>query len=100
MQGIKEKTNDIDIAVSDDLYRKLLKQYSCNFERKANDYDVWFIDGIINFSKNYYNDIDIIEHNGYKIQSLDSVLQLKNTLHREKDNEDIKIIMNYINKEY
>ena len=31
--GIKDTTKDIDIAVSDDYYEYLLKNYNCKFER-------------------------------------------------------------------
>ena len=76
--GVKDKTNDIDIAVSDKLYEELLKQYDCIFEKNVDKYDIWFINGIINFSNHYYNCIDYIDYEGYKVQALESVLKLKN----------------------
>lgn len=35
LRGIKETTTDIDIAVNDELYTHLLKEYDCVFEKKS-----------------------------------------------------------------
>ena len=35
LRGIKETTTDIDIAVDDELYTHLLKEYDCVFEKKS-----------------------------------------------------------------
>lgn len=94
--GIKKSTKDIDISVSDKLYKKLLEEYKCTFEKKANNYDIWYIDQIINFSNNYYNTIKYIEYDGYKVQTPDSILEIKKKLNRSKDIQDIKKITNYI----
>ena len=60
IQGVKEKTHDIDIAVSIELYNKLLNEYNCGFEKKIGKYYVWFIEGIINFSVHYYDRTEYI----------------------------------------
>ena len=59
--GIKDTTKDIDIAVSDDYYEYLLKNYNCKFER-INEYGkkVYFIHDIINFSSTYYKNNRLI----------------------------------------
>ena len=95
--GIKEYAKDIDIAVSDKIYKTLLKKYNCIFEKNINNYDVWYIDNIINFSINYYNEVDYEIIEGYKVQTLDSIIKLKEKLNRDKDKKDIKIIKKYIN---
>ena len=80
IQVVKEQTSDIDIAVSKTLYQKLLNKYNCIFEKKVKNYDVWFIDKTINFSIHYYDDIEYIYCNSYKVQTLDSILELKKSL--------------------
>lgn len=97
--GIKDTTKDIDIAVSDDYYEYLLKNYNCKFER-INEYDkkVYFIHDIINFSSTYYkNNRLIIEE--IPIQTANDILELKLFLKREKDYKDIELIKEYINEQ-
>lgn len=95
LQNIKEYTSDIDIAVSSDPCNEILKKHNCTFEKKVNNYDVWFIDNIINFSNHYYNKTEYIELQGYKVQTIDSILKLKKQLNRSKDNQDIQLILDF-----
>ena len=98
LQDVKGYTSDIDIACSNSMYDTLLKKYNCLFEKKDGQYKVWFIDGLINFSNHYYNDIEYIELFGYKVQTIESVLSLKRNLNRKKDKNDIKLILDFYNK--
>jgi len=95
LQNVKEYTSDIDITVSNELYANLLKKYNCSFEKKFDNYSVWFIDDIINFSNHYYGKIEYIELFGYKVQTIDSVLKSKKELNRSKDKKDIQYIKNF-----
>jgi len=95
LQNVKEYTSDIDITVSDELYNLLLKKYNCFLEKEIDNYNVWFIDDIINFSNKYYGKIEYIELLGYKVQTIDSVLKLKKQLNRLKDKKDIQYIMDF-----
>jgi len=95
LQNIKEYTTDIDIAVSNDLYNELLKKYNCSFEKEINNYKVWFIDNVINFSQHYYEETEYTKIFDYKVQTIDSILELKKNLNRSKDEEDIKAILNF-----
>ena len=95
--GIKESTSDIDIAVSDKLYLEILNKYKCVFESIKNNNEVWFLDNIINFSKNYI-DSEYDRYLGYKIQSLESIYELKLSLNRDKDQSDIKAIKKVLKK--
>lgn len=94
VNDIKEKTADIDIAVSKEYEKQLLKKYNC-LSKKTNNNNVYQIENIIEFSQNYYDyDYDIIE--GYKFQKPTEIIKLKKTLNREKDKHDIKLIQNYL----
>lgn len=97
LQDIKEYTSDIDIAVDNTLYNEILNKYSCTFEKYKDGYKIWYIDNIINFSNNLYTTTKYIEIYGYKAQSLDSILELKRTLNRQKDKKDISLILDYKN---
>jgi len=92
--GIKDKTNDIDISFSERLYNKILKDFKCILDWNNDGYDIWYLDGIINFGKNYYNK-EYILINEYKVQSLKSIYELKLELNREKDKKDIENILKY-----
>ena len=56
--GIKDKTQDIDIAVKDEYKDYLIDNYNVTFDR-MNEYNepVYFIDNIVNFAVTYYTDI-------------------------------------------
>ena len=74
--GIKEETQDIDIAVSKEYYNYLLKNYKCHFDR-VNEYahKCYNID-IINFGMDYYsNNYEIVE--GIKVQKVEDIINLK-----------------------
>lgn len=98
LYGIKDETHDIDVSVSKEYFEFLLKTYKCEIEKydvKNNVY-VYYIDNVINFSTNYY-DVDYNVINGFKIQTIESILELKESLNREKDKKDIVKIKRYLN---
>ena len=97
LHGVKDFTSDIDIAVSDKLYDKILTNHNCSFEIQINNNNVWFVDNVINFSKRYY-DVEYTLLYGYKVQTLDSIIELKKQLNREKDKKDIQLIRNFCKK--
>ncbi|MEG1146016.1 MAG: hypothetical protein RSE21_01130 [Bacilli bacterium] len=92
LQGIKEETNDIDIAVSKENYKLLLKDFNCVPEEGVKD--VYYIDDVINFGKNYYKE-NYLLYDNYKIQTVEEIIKLKKTLNRKKDLLDIELINNY-----
>ena len=94
LNEIKETTNDIDIAVSNDYEKEILKKYDCKLKVEVNGYNVYTIDDIIEFSVNYY-DFEYDIKYGFKVQKVSEVLKLKEVLNREKDKKDIMLIKNY-----
>ena len=96
--GIKEKTNDIDISVTEDFYNYLLNNYNCTFE-KINEHNnkVYFINNIINFSCSYYQkENHLIDE--IPVQNIEDILKLKQHLNREKDKKDIELIKEFMNE--
>lgn len=96
--GIKESTNDIDIAVTSNYSNYLLSKYECILEI-INQYGVkvYFIDNIINFSTSYYSENKIFIDN-IPVQSIQNIVNLKSKLNREKDKKDMKLIEEFINE--
>lgn len=102
LNNIKDSTTDIDISVSDDLEKYLLKEYNCKLEREIIDngkkYKAYMIDEIINFSSHYYGEYEFEMVNGYNIQTPEEILKLKIKLNRDKDKDDIDKLKKHINK--
>lgn len=94
--GIKKETNDIDIAVSSKLFKRMLEQYDCKFE-KTDQFNnkIYFIDDIINFGQNYY-DVDYLIYQKYQVQTPQAIKVLKKNLNRAKDQKDIALIDKYL----
>lgn len=96
LNGIRSKTNDIDIAVTPKLYDYLLASYNCEEENHVdNECKAYLINNEINFGRLYYTEeYDII--NGYKVQKLSDIVSLKKSLNRPKDKKDLERIDNYL----
>lgn len=93
LQDAKNTTRDIDISVSDKLFNELLENYNCLYEKTNPDgSSVYMIDDVINFSNNYYQSVDTTKLDGYNVQTLESVKQLKKELNRKKDQYDLFLI--------
>ena len=94
--GIKESTKDIDIGVTKDYYDYLLSHYNCVFDiYNVFNNACYMIDDTINFGIDYYtNDNVLID--GIPVQTIDDIINLKKSLNRKKDIEDIKKIKNYL----
>lgn len=97
LQGMKESTKDIDIAVSKKYYDFLEQHYKCEIEKVIDGLNIYLIDNIINFSTNYYNRDEVVMYEGFPIQSLDGIKKLKLSLSREKDIKDINKLDKYLN---
>ncbi len=99
MHGIKDKTKNLDIVVTPQLQQLLLD--SCNNSikcyNKEEKKNIYYIDNILNFSTNLSTIIDNSEYiiiNGYKVQTIGSIIKLKKKFNRDKDIKDIQLIEN------
>lgn len=91
---IKEKTRDIDIAVTPYFYQYLIKKYDCKLQKETECGKIYYIDDVINFGLSYYSDEKLFIDN-IPIQTIEELLNLKKLLNRKKDIKDIKLIENY-----
>ena len=96
VQGVKEETGNINIAVNDKFIKKyeniskVKKVYLGNNVYEYKDFD---------FSKNFYNKDEVININGYNFSTLEDIRNLKKFLNRPKDRKDITKIDLFIAKE-
>ena len=98
LYGIKDTTHDIDISVTEKYYRYLEDNYDCEIERQ-DEYgnNVYYIGKYLNFGKLYYTENkDFVE--GFPIQRVKDIIDLKKMLGREKDKKDLELIDMYLNK--
>jgi hypothetical protein len=100
IRGMRDNA-DIDIIVTDELWNELMEKYPENF---ANGYEIKFGNiSAINDWKPWFEDnnelisgADVID--GVRFVSLENVLKWKKALNREKDQKDIKILEDYLEK--
>ncbi len=92
LQDVKDVTSDIDISISTDIEDKLngLNYHIGFYNEKIYEKDN------IEFFTTYYEEIDYIIINGYKVATLEYVLKLKQKLNRKKDLKDIKLLDLYL----
>ena len=92
LHGIKEFTNDVDLAVSDNLWNLYVKN---GFLPNSNNENLMEISNNVEFIKNWYVD-EVVKIENFPVASLDSLIKQKRNLGREKDFRDIILIENFI----
>lgn len=86
VQNIKDKTQNIDIAISKSLETAL---QNLDYVKGLDNENIYKLGNIELFTK-YYDDTSYIEIEGIRFATLDSILDLKKNLNRKKDQKDIK----------
>lgn len=100
---MKEETEDIDLAITDALFEKIKAKFKPKYERKVfeEQYSLYKINDFIevtvmpeeNFEKYSKELVD-----GYQTESIDDILKFKQKRNLEKDNKDIKKLLDYKNR--
>uniref|UniRef100_A0AAU7PFR9 Uncharacterized protein n=1 Tax=Burkholderia phage vB_BgluM-SURPRISE13 TaxID=3159457 RepID=A0AAU7PFR9_9VIRU len=91
LRGLREETADIDLYVPTDVCSQMLVTrvyYKIPVKDKPNV--MWVVGGVIDARDTKHECDRII--NGYPIQSVKSLLELKLPLNRKKDEKDIQIL--------
>lgn len=96
IRGIR-KSKDLDVIVTDDLYKKLLKRYK---ETKSGQIKIGKIEIFSPQSALIDNPEELIDRaetiQGFKFIRLDDLIKWKKKLGRKKDLEDIELIKDYL----
>lgn len=93
--GIKEKTKDIDICISELLFKKLKEKYNVKEENK-NDCGFYKISSEIEVVVNNKKEFDRIWANNYPVENPKTILKFKEDRNLEKDKIDIEKIKEYL----
>lgn len=92
------EVNDLDIIVKENLWSKLIKEYSLNEDKGC--IQIGQIEIFNNWSPWFNNINELIDSseiiNGFPFVRLDYVMEWKSKLGREKDFKDLSLIKNYI----
>lgn len=97
MAGLRDKTADIDLCVSDELFRQLKETYHLN-ESDKNSCGFYKINAITEIVPKNKRDFlcDLID--GYQVEKLSTILAFKKMRNLPKDQDDIKNIEIYLSK--
>lgn len=95
LHGLKESTHDVDIYVNENGFNKLNNQFKIE---KTDDNKYKVKENVECFLRDdEYLEKQRVVVNGYSLQSLEKILELKLELNREKDLEDIKALRKVLN---
>lgn len=98
VRGIRE-THDVDLGVESKTFDRLLKEYNGNVYEVnlgGDKFDIKHEWGNIEIFRddNFYNEIELVD--GIWCQKIESIIELKRKLNREKDIQDLKMIYSMI----
>ena len=91
LNGIREKTNDVDISI-----KKILAEKSGLYEMKRDEYGLYLFQPDVQ-CKDDFEKIDKVKIDGFWCESLESVLAFKKRMRRPKDLVDIEAIEKRLN---
>ncbi len=95
IRGIREETEDVDIKVPEDYFEELNSRFNL-VQGKYKDLYVLSEDVEVTFGGFSKDKIETYE--GYPLEKLDSILKWKMDHKRPKDERDIKLIQEYMEK--
>ena len=91
LQGIRDKTNDVDIAITKDLAKKIGL-----YGMEKDEYGMYLLQPDVQCNDNF-EELDRVKVDGFWCESLESVLEFKKRLKRPKDLADIELIEKRLN---
>ena len=91
LRGLRLETADIDLYVPTEVCRQMvMTRVYCKMAVKDKPHVMWVVGGVIDARDTKHECDRVI--NGYPVQSIKSLLDLKLPLNREKDKADIEIL--------
>ena len=93
LYGLREKTNDLDLCVSNDLFEILKEKYKIEEKNEAGFYRLAKRIEIIPSNKESFQ---MEYREGYPVEKLETILQFKEKRNLDKDKKDIENIRKYL----
>ena len=101
--GLRNETNDVDAAVSDELFKKLMADSRfkvMSFKSSLTGKERFLVNvGLVDF----HNEADTAEFNfktkdigGYRVDTPETILRFKQKMNRPKDQADIRLLKTVI----
>lgn len=84
MFGIKDRTADLDLCVSEELFAKLKEEYNLA-EKDKNECGFYHISDIIEVIHNHKDELTCEEIEGYQVEELKRILEFKKKRNAPKD---------------
>ena len=95
MFGIKDKTADLDLCVSEELFARLKEEYNID-EKDKNECGFYHISDIIEVIPNPKDEFTCEEIEGYQVEELKRILEFKKKRNAPKDQPYIEKITKYL----
>lgn len=92
--GLRDDTPDIDLYVSEKLFKELNKKYDLKPLENIPGY--FKLDNNTDITIVNLKDYKIVDIDGYPTLSLEDILAFKKSLNREKDQKDVELITSYL----
>ena len=95
MFGIKDKTADLDLCVSEELFERLKEEYNLD-EKDKNECGFYQISNVIGVIPNPKDEFTLEEIEGYQVEELKRILEFKKKRNAPKDQPYIEKIIKYL----
>lgn len=96
LYGLRDIANDLDLCVSNELFKHLKEKYNLN-ENNKNDSGFYKISEDIEIISNDKKNFKMDYINGYPVENLKTILEFKEKRNLPKDKKDIENIKKYLN---
>ena len=96
LYGLRDIANDLDLCVSNELFKHLKEKYNLN-ENNKNDSGFYKISEDIEIIPNDKKNFKMDYINGYPVENLKTILEFKEKRNLPKDKKDIENIKKYLN---
>ena len=95
LYGLREKANDLDLCVSNELFEQLKEKYNLK-DCDKNECGFYHISQKIEIVPNAKEDFKMEYKDGYPVESLETILAFKEKRNAPKDQKDIENIKKYL----
>lgn len=96
LYGLRERANDLDLCVSNELFEQLKEKYNLK-DCDKNECGFYHISKKIEIVPNAKEDFKMEYKDGYPVENLETILLFKKKRNAPKDQKDIQSITDYLN---